>query len=405
MTLNDMLLWLRVPINIHVIIRRLKKALPRIKSDPTTDFHRDEKMKMQSVAVLLAMLLTACVSNPPNDSPQVPEISSRLKEIQASKPSEFNTKVPLPLDCARVPEPVVNLTTYAYYDDAANSIVNKSKREKMGQATKPLDEWNDKLNATSFNYVKNPKRTTPGYCAVAYLDYWAQGDALLGTMGGDVTSTFNQSFELGQAAAVYYKVRSVATPAQDVRIKWWLNQMSIPVKAHWNKPNEERNNLVAASAAGIMQLGILTDDKRNIEWARRVFDEKVNQATSIGAFPMEVKRGPRALHYQNFEMQYLVYMAQLSRLIGEDWFTNEKLQRAITFTINANLDPSIMQKLAGTKQEQLNNVEWGWVGILPNDDPRRVKMMASDKSYDWYISSFLGGDQVTFRDLVEKNKK
>ena len=364
-------------------------------------------MKIKSIFAvsLLAIALSACVSNPPNDSPQVPEISSRLKEIQASKPSEFNTKVPLPLDCERVPEPVVNLTMYTMYVDAANSIIDQSKQNKATQATKPIDEWNDKLNANSFRYLKNPKRTTPGLCAVAYLDYWAQGDALLGTMGGDgLAAPFYQKWELGAAAAVYFKVRSVATPEQDARIKWWLNQMSIPVKAYWNS-RELRNNQIAATAAGIMQLGILTDNKENIDWARHVFEEQLNEVNAIGAFPLEIIRGKRSLHYQNFEMQFLVYMAQLSKMIGEDWFTNEKLQRAITFTINANLDPSIMQKLAGTKQEQLNNVEWGWVGILPNDDPRRVKMMASDKSHDWYISVFLGGDQVTFRDLVEKNKK
>ena len=364
-------------------------------------------MKIKSIFAvsLLAIALSACVSNPSNDSPQVPEISSRLKEIQASKPAVFNTKAEIPLDCDRVPEPVVHLTMYTMYIDNANSIIDQSKQDKATKATKPIDEWNDKLNANSFKYLKNTKRTTAGKCAVAYLDYWAQGDALLGTMGGDgLAAPFYQKWELGAAAAVYFKVRDVATPEQDARIKWWLNQMSVPVKAYWNS-REQRNNQIAATAAGIMQLGVLTDNKENIEWARRVFNDQLSEVTSAGAFPQEVKRGQRALHYQNFEMQFLVYMAELSRMIGEDWFTNEKLQRAITFTINANLDPSIMQKLAGTKQEKLSNVAWGWVATLPNDDPRRVKMIESDKSYDWYISVFLGGDQVSFRDLVEKNKK
>ena len=361
-------------------------------------------MKIKSIFAvsLLAIALSACVSNPSNDSPQSPGISSRLKEIQASKPAEFNTKAQLPLDCDRVPEPVVNLTMYVYYDDAAGSVINKSKQEKAAQASKPIDEWNDKLNANSFRYV-NDKHNTSGKCAVAYLDYWAQGDALLGTIGGDTSATSYQKWVLGEAAAVYFKVRRAATAEQQVRIKWWLNQLTVPVKAYWNS-RELRNNQITSSAAGIMQVGVLTDNKDNIEWARRVFNEQLNEVTSTGAFPNELKRGKMSLHYQNFEMQYLVYMAELSRLIGEDWWTNEKLQRAITFTINANLDPSIMEKAAGTKQKQLDNVEWGWVGILPNDDPRRIKMMTSNKKYDWYISSFLGGDQVTFRDLVEKVK-
>ncbi len=357
------------------------------------------------ITALLVLLLTACVSNPPVGS-------SSLKELQASKPSEFNYEEPFAEKCGELPTPVVSLTLNSFYTDTASSVIDKSKRAKLEQDIKPIEDWTLKLNTNSTNHLrlKGQKSIDAGKCAVAFLDYWARGDALLGEMKGDSQSHAFQKWGFGQAAATYFKVRDVATPDQDVRIKWWLNKLTVPVKAYWDNPSHTRNNHLAFAGAAIMQYGVLTSDKESIEWARRVFNEEINQVTAEGALPLEVKRRQLALQYQNFAIQPLVYMAELSRMIGEDWWTNEKLQRAITFTINANLDPTRMEKLAGTKQSHSTSIEWawnwGWVANLPSSDPRRTKMMAMTevpKGY-WFMSSFLG-EQETFRNLVENNRK
>ena len=169
-----------------------------------------------------------------------------------------------------------------------------------------------------------------------------------------------------------------------------------------------------------MQVAILTDNRDDIEWARKSFNYTLNQIRRDGVLSTEIWRGRRALFYHNCVLQPLTYMAQLSRLIGEDWINNEKLQNLMTFVNDSTLDRTRFEEIAGKVQDLDRPDEWGWYANLPDNDPRRKKIyqhMAVTKVA--YISKpneqfimkkiptvlELGGDQQLFRDLVERKRR
>ena len=349
--------------------------------------------KKISAAITVALLFTANVSN--------------SLAAQTSKPSAFETKESPPPICDEVPEPVVELRLGSVYKDTAGSVIDKESWANNEQMLKPISDWNNMLDNSTYNFLHYKDRRG-ATCALAYLDYWAQNDAFLWDINNNTSDaiTNQQRWELAQAAASYFKVKALARPEQDIRITWWLNQLAISAKAFWdNHPNYHHNNMLSYTAVGIMQVGILTNDAKNIEWARRAFNDQMDRVSANGSMPLEMERGAMARHYHNWNVGPLLYMAQLSKMIGEDWTTNAKLQRLIDFTNDANIDPSVIEKLSGAKQAGWA-IQWGWIGNFQPDDPRRVKLLAAvEVPKDFRFGIPYLGNQEVFRDFIEKNRK
>jgi hypothetical protein len=376
----------------------------------------EPKMLKMSCSLLAVVFMAACSTVP------------TLKEVQASKPSVFKAQVAAtPESCGKPPTAPVDLALDGFYSDSgkggAYSKIDMKLFNAWKDAVKPLDDWNYAINKFADEYAID-KKVESGKCAIAFIDEWARGDALLGEMkklpNNPRQSFYHQKWLFGTAAAAYFKVQDLATPDQDTRIKWWLTQVSKPVKSFWENGigngMEYRQNHYAAAAVGVMQVGILTNSKEDIEWGRSAFKHFMREVRSDGYLTTEIIRGRRSRFYHNYILQPLGYMAQLSKLIGEDWWQDEKMQRLIDKTLASTLDFSLIASAANAEQDSYRPDEWGWYALLPDNDPRRVKMTefmlktavvsySTDKKYT--MKKFpavkeLGGDQQAFRDLVEK---
>ncbi len=355
-------------------------------------------MKKLVLASIIAALLSGCVSNP------------SVQEIQATRPAVFNAKqIDAPPVCISAPPPVVNLdvtSSYAF-GESSQSVIDPSRQKQLDAVAIPLEKFDATLNSYADRYAKDNDDVIAAQCVIAALDSWARGNALLGTMKGEWNGFASygwQKWQLGEFAAVYFKVRDQATPEQDARIKWWMKQVAKPVKTFCDDSRNHRNtNHAAWCGSAIMQVGIITNDKADIEWARKEFNGLMNEVRADGSLPKEIARRSRALSYHNFALIPLAYMAQLSKVIGENWWKNEKLQRLIDFTINSQFDPSAIEKLAGIKQD--GPPHWGWVALLPNGDVRRGKLMSPGSKGTVASVPYIGGDLVVFRDMVELKKE
>lgn len=359
--------------------------------------------------VLACVVLSACASAP------------TLKEVQASKPPVFEAQTtPTPESCGKLPPIPVDLALDGFYVDmkgGSYSVMDTRLFNEWKEAFKPLEEWNLRLNQLADDYLIQ-RNIESGKCAVSFLDDWARGDALLGEMKKmphePRQSFFHQQWMFAAVSALYFKVQDLADPEQDARVKWWLSQISKHIKRHW-AGGEYRNNHYAWGAVGVMQLGILTNTAEDIDFGRKAFHHLTDAVRPDGFLSTEIWRSKRALYYHNFTLQPLCYMAQLAKLSGEDWWSNEKFQKLMTTVNEATLDLRIASKAANASQEGFRPDEWGWYGVLPDTDPRRVKLMAlmktatvSWKSGSGFLikkipdSKELGGNQQAFRDLVDQ---
>jgi hypothetical protein len=110
-------------------------------------------------------------------------------------------------------------------------------------------------------------------------------------------------------------------------------------------------------------------------------------------------------------------MAQLSTLIGEDWWQNKDLQKLINTTFNGTIDVKLAGAAANTSQEGFRPDEWGWYGMLPDGDARKETMKEFVKTVpvawkdgkQFYLTKIpnskeLGGDQDLLRKYVDRMK-
>ncbi len=383
-------------------------------------------------SVLTVVFLTACGSVP------------TLKEIEETKPTPFKAQVdPIQEECGTVPPVPVDLSINMYqYNAGASyhgapgkySIIDPEKLKEWRAAKKPLDDWGTKNIKLAHEYLTEGN-VNSGRCVVAFIDEWARGNALLGSLKSKdlvgpnqqvndplgKTSYYQIMTTIPQVATLYFRVQDLATPEQDARIEWWLLQVEKRLKYFWVVSNDGRNNHLAWSAAGVMQIGILTNNKEDIEYARKAFNEQLSHVDKDGISFMEIKRGKRSFFYHNFLIQALGVMAQMSKLIGEDWWSDPRLQKLISTVADAQIDPDVMKLFEKRTEKQDIYAEWGWYGLLPDNDPRRVRFIQWLKmtpviANPWTgdpnekkvllskipFANTLGGDLEVFRDLIEK---
>ena len=275
--------------------------------------------------------------------------ASTLKEIEASRPDVFNTTAVTPAECGTIPPVPVDLAINAYYKDSSygegkpgrSSIADLFLLKKHQDATRALEEFSRKINSLANKYQRSGDAQA-GECAVAFIDEWARGNALLGemkTINSPNQSAYHQKWLLASAATAYFQVQQLAAPGQDARIKWWMTQVTRPVKAFWRE-NHKKNNHYIWSAAAVMQVSVLTGDRNNLEWAREAFNYMANEVREDGFMRYELERGKLSLHYHAFTLAPMLYMAQLSKMLGEDWSKDDRLQQLMDTVFANTTDPT-----------------------------------------------------------------
>ena len=366
-------------------------------------------MKIKLLSVLVSgLFLAACVSNPSTSTSAADSYEdfyykttslqninyAESKQFQDSKPAVFKTAQSS--KCSLLPITATNLSGTTYYKDKSSSVVDTELKAKNDMELFSYFSYIESLNKLSTSYMQN-KDKSAGRCVISNIVSMARSDALLGHHNH--MGRYVRVWMLSGFAANYLKVRNLATSDQDELIKWWMTQVTIAVKDFWDHPIGDVifNNHYAYAGVAVMQVGMITGDQASIEWGRKVFNQQVNTVTAAGYLPQELDRKKQASRYHNFTLQPLVYMAVLSKQFDEDWMQNEKLQRLITFTANANINVDIISKLVGEPAVTADTYS-GWMALLPDSDPRRTKA----KIYGFPDVGFLGGNQELMRNLLSK---
>lgn len=362
---------------------------------------------MKNIFWLACFILTGCTSAP------------SLKEIEASKPEAYKTAAgKIPESCGAMPPVPVDIAVPLIYKAGSNSVIDPQRLKAYKQATADFNSFNIKLSTLSNNYLRTGN-VHDGKCAVDFIDQWARNNALLGAMK-DVNnkdqSHFHQKWELAATSTAYFQVMELATPEQDARIKWWMSQVVRPVKAFWDS-SAKRNNHYVWSGVAVMQVGVITDNEDDIKWGKKTFDAIIDDVRRDGYLAYELARGAKSAHYMHFTIQPMVYMAELSRMRGEDWWNNDKLQLLVNTMLESTLDISRIDRITGIKQDLPLATDWTWFAMLRDDDPRKAKLkkfmptqlVAPDGEIPFIMTKippnrYLGGDLDLVRKMFEKRK-
>lgn len=341
------------------------------------------------------------------------------------KPPEFQTTAGIRKECGDSFSVPVNLAVsgpYPYVKGSTHSVYSEQLFNQYLSVIGPIEDRVKEINALTESYLTEDN-VNAGKCAVELIDEWARNDGLLGemkTVDTPYQSYFSQKLTIAGLSAAYFRVQNLASKDEHVRISWWLSKAVESQKYFWRTtPNMTLNNHYVWAGVGAMQVGIITGDKENIKWAKRTFDHLVGTVNSRGFLFHETQRGNRALHYHEYAVIPMLYMVQLSKLIGEDWGDSPRFQLLVTTVVSAMYDPSLMQKENGHVQDLDRPFMWALFQLLEPNDPRQITAdkVFKDRQVAWHkkppfsvdrnskeiYNWDLGGNQATFMSLI-KNK-
>jgi poly(beta-D-mannuronate) lyase len=309
--------------------------------------------------------------------------------------------------CFEVPEPVVSLSYGSRYTDESEdrSDIDEQSNAEVNEALDPVDEFIVELtsHANAALESEGAEAEAEARCVIAALDQWAQGDALseLGSMNANLSVP---SRVAGLAMAYWQASRVVEPdPERGERIDGWLRER-MTHSMNWfdgeAPPKASRNNLRAWAGFAAAAVGETTNDDLLRSWGAYSLLTVACQADEAGALPLEMARGPRAMHYQLHAVAPLVVGATLLDDDGYDLFSqcDGAINRVAGFVPAAFEDEALVTDRAGEAQtlfngeDEVQGFELAWAeAYLSLFDAPEVEAFV--ESYRPLGNSKLGGSQ------------
>lgn len=309
--------------------------------------------------------------------------------------------------CVQAPEPVVSLSYGSRYTDESEdrSDLDEEANEEVEEALGPVDDFIvDLAKAANTAQAGEEDAAEAANCLVDAVQVWAEADALseLETMNAQISVPSR----LGGIALAYLQAKPHATdldPARQEVIETWLQDRVLASMAYFDDeapPRASQNNLRAWAGLAAAAVGRSTGNVEILDWAADTVELVACQADEDGALPLEMERGPRALHYHIHAVGPLVVSAALLGEEGRDLFSacDGALHRIVAFVPNAFEDPALVNDKAGEEQtffkgdQELRGFELAWAeAYLSRFEDARLAAFV--ESYRPLANSKFGGDQ------------
>ncbi|MFP5250489.1 MAG: alginate lyase family protein [Acidobacteriota bacterium] len=187
-------------------------------------------------------------------------------------------------------------------------------------------------------------------CAQDQIDAWARAGALLRyDQGEEPQSGFQTEWTLSTVACsesvlVNDEKLDAAETKRDIA---WMNKVAHHLIGF---PGEEkhRNNHHDWRGLAAMATGVVSNDASLFGFGLRAYMDAVNQIDGRGAFPLEMARSERSIHYQDFALQPLIPMAEFAERQGVPLYayrsaTGHTIRDAIDFLGALVANPSLVR--------------------------------------------------------------
>jgi poly(beta-D-mannuronate) lyase len=315
--------------------------------------------------------------------------------------------------CEPTPEPVVSVDLPSRYEDGSRtrSEIDEAANAHVNEVLEPVDKFVSILARQTTDALRlaksgeQEKARVFADCVLAGLDRWAKADAL--SRLTSVNARLAIPSRMAGAAFAYALTSPLASRNESRRKSisaWLLRRANDTVKFFDDSktpPRAAQNNLRTWGALTVLRTGLSTNEVKLVRWSEASFRRTLCTANKDGSLPLEMERGPLALHYQIHAIGPLVVGVALLKASGRDIskVCDNALQRVVGFTLDAIDDPALASAHAGVPQKQkrgkssLEGHELAWIpawqslGLSPN-----LKSYAPAKMT--LSNSKLGGNQT-----------
>ena len=199
--------------------------------------------------------------------------------------------------------------------------------EEWELATEPLFAFEDSVSTLAGAFVASGD-TFYADCLVRFLHGWAEAKALTTFRynSQEPQAWFASESMLFAAAMAYSIVRPFVEDLEEERaeVERWLYGLALQHSAIHGEPEESCcNNHFYRRALYASVIGVLVEDDDLFRFGVSAIYSALHDMTESGALPLEVRRGRRATHYQNYALNYLVTNMQVIHRQGYDIFDLE----------------------------------------------------------------------------------
>ena len=289
-------------------------------------------------------------------------------------------------------------------------------RENWNVASEPFRAFEDAVsNLASAHLVTED--FAAGTCLLRLLSQWADADALpkVSEPQHELQAWYQTESTLAAAALAYAVVHSTITDhaAEKARINDWLNRAAHRHLAYQGGTQSCCNNHLYRRGLYAAMIGVLTTDDKLFQEGISAVLSALSDSSASGALPLEMARGSKAAHYQNYATMYLVLIAKIASLQGYDLYEidygGRTLATIISITERVLNDPRVVSS-EGVNVIQddafLGRAQYlAWLELVPPGilSPRGYELR--DSVRPGYVRNLGGHLTLYFGDLMHASEQ
>jgi hypothetical protein len=194
-------------------------------------------------------------------------------------------------------------------------------------------------------------------CAQQQIDAWAKAGTLLDYDPKESSQAWFQVEWTLSAVAISESVlvnESSLDPVQVKRDIEWMNKVAHRT-VDFDKAGTQTNNHHYWRGLAAVATGVISSDNDLFNWGVDVYKQGINELDARGAFPQEMARHERAIHYQSFALQPLTPLASFAERQHVALFkyrspTGRTITDAVNFFGAAFANPEIVKVYATETQ-------------------------------------------------------
>ena len=237
-------------------------------------------------------------------------------------------------DCSKLPMPKpvdYYLVMPAFYKNRAG----------WRKANDPLEIFEHHVTHMAELYVTTANNSY-AKCLTNVLSEWAEKGSLLSFdyEGNSKQAWFAIEWTTTSAAMAYSIIKDNPSIGSEIKhkIEIWLKKVAKKQISYPGGPTSCCNNHSYWRGLEAAITGVVTNDNKLFRFGIKRYISAINSMSKDGSFPLEMARGRRALHYQNFAILPLVYIAEVAARQGYDLYSinidGKDLHSAINFLMN-----------------------------------------------------------------------
>lgn len=294
------------------------------------------------------------------------------------------------------------LTSEPFAGDAPMTMLYDDRSSWQEQVTR-FHRFEDAISGLSAAQLLS-STSENGACAITAIDRWAQAGAFLSfdrKISG-LQTWFQIESTLFAMAFSYAIVRDEVPGMSEekARIERWLGEAARTHLAYAGGAGGTCcNNHFYRRAVHAAMIGVITGNDDLFRFGISAVYSAVADATPDGALRLEMQRGDRAAHYQNYATMYLAFIAQIAARQGYDLYQinigGRSLDTIIAYTLATNADPSVVAAHSGEPRQKTwflkDDQYFSWLELAARRPQHRAAALSQLEAMRPTYNRSLGG--------------